>query len=497
MAALIIHKHKKYFRCVEFKSQILLGHKQNLLIESLAWLMIKMVGSGLGLLLIANSAYAQLPESVSTGYQMDPAEEYWILPSDTSATFLHRLKHLPVFKGKGVISMGGSIREGYDYFNNYLWGRGPQDVNGYLLHRVLFHTELRLNKHFRVFGELGSSLISGRNGGARPVQDLNMLAGNQLFAEYSQKFSSIRVSFRAGNQVLHYGFGSLLDIRDANVHRSFSGFKLILDRGKERLDFFYMQLIKPGPGSFDDKRDPGERIIGGWYTRTYDLVIKKIDIYILLTHRQNVSFVQATGLEDRQTIGANVTLATNGWSGAAEADYQLGRFNYAPINAWKFTLSVNRQLSGAWKPVLSLNGAVSSGDKYPDKPSLQTFSPVYPKGIYYGFIDIAGSANIILLHPKLAVEPFGKVKITGGYYIFWRESVNDGLYAPNGGLFLTAENNRRHTGNMIDLITAYTASPHFSIQAITTYYARGAYLKLMAGNPHNTFYYGLSALVKF
>lgn len=107
---------------------------------------------------------------------------------------------------------------------------GPQDDNGYVLHRVLLHSDLRYSKHFRLFTELQTSLISGRIGGARPVQDLNKLSVNQLFGEVSMApTTDSRLRFRLGKQNLNYGQGTLLDLRDANVRRSFVGGKLLTE----------------------------------------------------------------------------------------------------------------------------------------------------------------------------------------------------------------------------------------------------------------------------
>ncbi len=237
---------------------------------------------------LTDHAFSQTKDSVGTGYMPDAAEEYWpALKSEDAGKpndVFSRLGHIPIHNNKGFVSLGGSLREVYERFNNYLWGIGPQDNNGYLLHRILLHADVRYNKHFRVFGELESSFQSDRNGGPRPVQDVNKLALTELFAEYATETGDQTVlKFRIGEQVLHYGVGSLLDIRDANVHRSFVGGKAIIERGNDKLDVFAMELVTTNEGFFDDQIDPSQKIAGAWFTHTYrGSWLRKIDLFYLL-----------------------------------------------------------------------------------------------------------------------------------------------------------------------------------------------------------------------
>src|SRR5712671_1815219 len=148
---------------------------------------------------------AQIKDSLKTGFLLDAAEEYW--PAHQPGELKHfsdRINHIPIRNNKGFISTGGYFREMYEMYDNYLWGRGPQDNNGYFLHRAIVHAGLRYNKNIRVFAEAQSSFLSGRNGGARPV-DLDKLAIDQIFGEYSfySKSKSL-YSFRFGKQALNY-----------------------------------------------------------------------------------------------------------------------------------------------------------------------------------------------------------------------------------------------------------------------------------------------------
>src|SRR5258706_12884895 len=138
------------------------------------------------LLFFNKNAQAQIKDSLKTGFLADAAEEYWSAhqPGEKK-DFSQMINHISVRNGKGFISTGGYFREVYELFDNYLWGIGPQDNNGYFLHRAIVHADFRYNKNIRAFVQAQSSFISGRNGGPRPVQDLDKLAVDQIFGEYS------------------------------------------------------------------------------------------------------------------------------------------------------------------------------------------------------------------------------------------------------------------------------------------------------------------------
>ncbi len=449
----------------------------------------------------ADYAVSQAKDSVKTGYMPDAAEEYWpSLKPDQRNDVFNRLGHIPIRNDKGFVSLGGSLREVYERFNNYLWGIGPQDDNGYFLHRILLHADVRYNSHFRVFGELQSSFVTGRNGGPRPVQDMNKLALTELFAEYATKTSNqTSLKLRVGEQALHYGVGSLLDIRDANVHRSFAGAKFIAEKGNNKLDVFAMELVWTDPGFFDDHVDASQKIAGAWFTHTCKgALLRKIDAFYLFTDRGAAAFTQGAGTEQRHTIGTGLTFNKNGWSAYSEAVLQLGKFNDANITAWKLTQTLGYQFSNTvLKPDVSLQSAISSGDKNAKDPSLQTFSPLYARAIYYGFIDNAGAANLIMAHLNAGIQPWEKINVSGGYYRFWRQSLGDGLYGPGGGSFLPASNQKRSVGQMFELMTGYQASPRFRLTFIGTCYQRGAFLKAIPETAHNIWYTGLNATLHF
>ena len=67
------------------------------------------------------------------------------------------------------LTLGGEVRERYEYFENANWGLGTQDDSGYLLHRFMVHADAHLGENVRLFSQFKSGLENGRNGGPRPT----------------------------------------------------------------------------------------------------------------------------------------------------------------------------------------------------------------------------------------------------------------------------------------------------------------------------------------
>lgn len=434
-------------------------------------------------LLHAAVLHGQSPVAAPTGYLPDAAEEYWPAFNDSARQhWMNRIKHLPVHHNKGFVTVGINVREGYENFDQYLWGMGPQDGNGYFLHRLLLPVDLRWNQYFRVFTELESSHITGRQGGPRPVQDLNKGVVNQLFGEWTVLAGrKTGLKLRAGKQSLHYGQGTLLDIRDANVRRSFVGGKVLFTHRHWKADAFFMWPMVVREGLFDDKVDRAQKAGGLWVTKGWQRApLIRLDMYYLFMSRDATRFNQGTGKEVRHTLGLAATLQKGSWFSYSEVDVQFGHFGEGAIRAWKIAPSLGYQFKATpGKPVLSVQGAISSGDKDAKDMDLQTFNPLYPKAIYYGFIDNAGSANLVVIHPKIDIQIAKPVKLTAGRYWFWRQQTADGLYAINGVYLLPAVGQNKPVGSMWDLSVVYQAGSYFTFQAIGSYYQRKDYLKEM------------------
>src|SRR6185369_967733 len=108
--------------------------------------------------------------------------------------WLDPIKFIPFnTNGTSYLTLGGEIRERYEYFHNSSWGRGPQDDDGYLLQRYMVHADAHLSDFFRVFGQFKSGLEDGCTGGPRPTDRDDF--------DLHQAFLDVRIPFADTNSV--------------------------------------------------------------------------------------------------------------------------------------------------------------------------------------------------------------------------------------------------------------------------------------------------------
>ena len=185
------------------------------------------------------------------------------------AGLIDRLKCVPLAAdGSAWLSLGGEIRERYEYTHNPLWGEDPQDDNGVFLQRYMLQGDLRAGPNLRLFGQLYSALAAGRAGPTSPV-DENQLDVQQAFVELSAPLPEDSSGMvRAGRQELRYGSGRLVDVREGpNVRRKFDGGLGRLTMDNWRLDVIAARPADDEPGFFDDGTNGSQALWGGYRYR--------------------------------------------------------------------------------------------------------------------------------------------------------------------------------------------------------------------------------------
>jgi hypothetical protein len=178
------------------------------------------------------------------------------------------------------------------------------------MQRYYLHADFHFDERFRLFGELGSSLETDRNGGPRPGLDEDKLDVHQGFFDLGLlRSNKENLTLRIGRQEMAFGSGNLVSTRDGrNIRLTFDGFHSIWLTGKWKIDAFAGEQTLNNPGYFDDAPNHG---IGFWGVYAVVPVRKppqgNMDLYYLGRENKNVVFdSRGTGNEQRQTVGARV-----------------------------------------------------------------------------------------------------------------------------------------------------------------------------------------------
>lgn len=446
-----------------------------------------------GLLSTANAQ--QFPSFKPLRYE----EDYLILKKDSSANWYTKAKYSPLSPdGHTYLSFGGEVRLQYFYAGNDGWGDEPEDKDGYVLSRYLLHMDLHVGRHFRTFIQVQSSMANSKTA-ASPV-DEDPLDLHQAFVDYSTTLNpKTKLLFRLGRQELSYGSQRLVAVRDGpNNRQAFDGAKISVLHNEYKLDFFYSHYVAAQKGIFDDGWNRNVQFWGSYLTLNKVPVVQHMDIYYLGLWRRNADFDDGSGPELRHSAGTRIFGKYSALKYDLEGLYQFGDFNTRKISAWTASVNIAYEFEQIkYKPEIGFKTELISGDKKYGDHALQTFNPMFPRGAYFGLAALIGPSNLIDIHPSLSFELTPCLDWNMDYDLFWRYSLNDGIYAPNTSLMYSGKNSAdRNIGQQFSSELVYTPNPFLYFRAELTWFKAEAYLKEVTAGK-DILFAGITAQVKF
>ena len=434
--------------------------------------------------------YTLLRWNEDYSYLKDPAKR-----SDR----LDTLKYIPLGDDPDTyLSVGGSARYRYEFFDNNNFGAGPQDDDGFHLTRLLAHADLHLGRNLRGFVQLKSAMEDGREGGPRPV-DSDEFDVQQAFVDVKVPVplgdDGATFTLRGGRQDLLYGVHRLVGpLEWANTRRTFEGAKgMFAFSKKHNLDVF---LVRPVIVE-NEEPNVGDRhtAFGGLYdtlstTWFGEKANTKLEMYgfALLVNRPGGRAVQPLGGpdEDRYTVGARVSSTPKPFDLDVEAAYQFGKFGSGDISAWSFASEFGYTLgSAAPAPRLIVGFDLASGDRDPGDPDQQTFNQLFPTGHpFLGYVDVLGRQNIVDLHGGAEVTLLKearhakKVTLRAEHHLFWRQSDEDAVYNTAGGVARAdLGSDETYVGAETDLLLNWQVDRHWSAYAGYSHFFAGDFIQ--------------------
>ena len=401
------------------------------------------------------------------------------------------VKHIAL-GGEAYLSLGGDARVRYEYFRNPGFGAGRQDANGYGLQRYMLHGDLRINSWWRVFGQLQHSQESGRLGGPRRF-DENKLDVHQAFVDIgpwqtTQNYTALRL----GRQELEFPFARLMSVRDGrNTRITFQGGRFIHQRPDWRGALWALRPVRIDRNEFDDEWDEARLAAGAGYTR-YGFLTPKGSIAIAynLFNERAARYEQGTAPEHRHGLGARLWGVIGGFDYNYEAVYQFGNFGGADIRAWDLATDTGYRWNEIrFQPRLGVRFDVTSGDGNLNDNHLGNFNPLFAATAYSGLAGLIGPSNAIDLAPSVTVRFANGANLTFGTAMFWRHSIQDGVYDLDLNLIRSGKNSRaRFVGQQWTLQANWPLTTHASLAATLSYFDTGRFLR-ETGTGKNVVYF--------
>lgn len=409
-------------------------------------------------------------------YKLLRYEEDWSNLRDRNS-----LKHIPFGGREGwYTTIGGEIRERFEFFDHAAWGRDPAD-NKYLLQRYMLHTDVHFGSRFRFFGQLKSGIEVNRTGGPRPA-DEDRLDVHQAFIDGALwRSGKDSLTLRVGRQEMAFGSSRLVSFREGpNVRQSFDGARVTLHKAGWQVDAFATRPAETSRGVFDDSPDHTRSFWGVYSVRSLPVLPKgHIDLYYLGLDRKRARFDAGSGREQRHSAGTRIWGRTESWDYNYELVFQWGRFGTGDIRAWTTASDTGYRIESVrLRPRFGLKADVASGDHNPSDGTLGTFHALFPKGAYFSEADLLGPYNLMDLHPSVELRLAKSVKFTPEADFFWRQSTRDGIYGIPGNLVqsgraATARYIGCHAGAQLE----WSMNRHASITALYLHFFPGEFLR--------------------
>jgi len=432
-------------------------------------------------------------------------EDYNYLKDPAARTNLFDpVKYIPLNEqGDWYLTFGGELRDRYEFFNNYTFGSGPQDRDGYNLLRVMLDADAHLGEYVRVFTEGISATEQDRTGGPRP-SDENEVDLFQAFVEVKLPLAAdASLTLRGGRQVIVFGAQRLIGVSDfTNVRRSDDGGRVTLATPGNTFDAFYAQPVRVLPYEFDD--DTPDTYFGGVYD-TWEVpgVLAKaetrLEMYALYDHRESMTFNTTKAREHRYTLGTRLTANPKPFDFDLETDYQFGRFHYEATHSFSVAAISGYTLEElTFTPRAFLGFDIASGGSR-NHPG-DAFDQLFPSGHdQFGIIDALGRENIIDVHPGVTLhllenKPGTKsLTLLTQYRQFWRESDEDAVYTSSGTVLrASGTSSASAIGGEVDCQVNWQLDRHISAYVGYCHFFHGAFIA--ATGPHNDIDFAYSAL---
>jgi Alginate export len=433
-------------------------------------------------LVVSLSASARAQDyDTSTGYSLEPWDEdysYLSNPANRTDPF-DVIKYIPIGNEPDwYLTLGGQVRDRFDYFNNNEFGNGIRD-NGFDLIRMLADVDAHFGKNVRAFVQLDSSLEYMRAGGPR-AGDADNIDFQQAFIDLNAPLNQADtedLTIRVGRQELAYGAQRLISPNDwRNERLTFDGVKASLYLPHDTLDIFAARPVIPDKNQLNSDND--HTYFGGIYNVTELPAVlpgagSKLDLYLLELDQ----FTSAANPVDSNTytLGTRFHSTPGSWDFDVEPDWQFGKYSMSHINAWAFAAEGGYTFSSvALKPRLSAGADLASGSGNPAGRFNQLFPPQY---MYLGHMYLFGRENLIDLHPGLEFHPIKDITVSVAQHFFWRQNTSSAVYNLNSAVVAADASSRSaYLGSETDFAIDWQIDRHFSALLGYSHFFTGTFL---------------------
>lgn len=404
------------------------------------------------------------------------------------------------------LQFGASQRVRWERRDNYDLTKHAADNDNLALVRTRVHMDVSYRALWHVYLELADARQVGARSDVRQEAYWHL---HQLFLEARFREGS-PWSIRLGRQSLDFGEKRLLDYTSwGNLPSLHDGVRLRYKTATVDANVFVVQPTsytrRHKPEATTDEPHPLRRT---WFYGTYTTFSwwkpHEIDLYALGYSDRNgersfPSTVKSEsgqfGTSSRYTVGSRLRgpllkqpgRGTLGYG--LEAAWQWGNVANDDVRAYMLHADINYTWDKPWKPKLTFEGNVASGDRRFGDGENNTFSPLFGTShTPYGIIDFTRLQNLRELAVLFNVQPTDKLKLQAEAHHYWLDSPTDGWY---GGPKLRDKTGHsgRGLGNEISLVGTYKLSRRVTLEGGLAHFFPGNFPRNFGRNDGANFFY--------
>lgn len=410
-------------------------------------------------------------------------EDYYYLRDarNRSGAWWERFKYIPLNKnGKLYLTLGDEDRIRFEFYHNNEFGSAPKPDEFYFRFRLLPYADLHLGPYIRFFTQFQGAWSTRSEGLRNPFLDQTGFDIAQLFLDWKLPIDNHKLILRGGRQVLQYGSQRLISA-GPDIRSMFDGGMIRWETGNLRIDVFAVKPVKPDFEWFDDFYDRKRSLITAYSTITLPNISSGsgIDLYYIRFKNDSAIYKQGAGPEHRHTLGLRIFGDRRGWMWDLESNFQMGDFAGLPILAASTALAFGFTFEKArYQPYIELRANAISGDRDPEDQRMGTFNAMFTTGKYFGDIGLLGPANLYNLRPNFILKFNPVWSLSGALTLFFRQSLNDGIYNPALYLLRTTRNSRsRYIGTQFESAIDQLVNRNLNFRFVYSFFIPGRFIE--------------------
>lgn len=425
-----------------------------------------------------------LPPQAGLGPRLGP---YYLLRFNETAepapaagiptTGFGALKYMPLnANGDVTLSLSGMERAQFNSYSHESLISQKYSDQLFMQFRHIYGADLHLGSHVRVYGELASGQVNGRDIGPQPPRQRNDLVAQQAFVEVSAPLGDATVSVRGGRQEIWLGNGLIVSTQPfANIPLTFDGVTAQYRSKSARIDVLAVENVANTEDVFGDSSNPGRKIWGvyGSFALPHiddDAVVLNLDPFYVGFKSTTLVMAGLVGDDERHGFGARLW----GKAGPVQLDTTLvrqgGSFAGREVEAWAFYGDAGYVLqSSPLKPRIGARFDAVSGGRNDGK--IQTFTPLYTGQQYYAASGYLAGSNLVDAGPTLALNLSKDVRLSTYNRWYWKQDRDDAVYgrgfSPLPG---TQDSSIGYVGMQPDVTVQWTINPNLFLSVEAAYF---------------------------